>query len=111
MFTHIVPIGGYNWEDGTKVAVKSEINDEGVVKFRYEWVSDYCMENYQYQIPCKRRVERFDNLMHILEVQLTQFTRFAKSTGTEIFANSTRKQMQHDIERFEEDCKKEKHFY
>ena len=94
MFTHIVPIGGYNWEDGTEVAVKSEINDEGVVKFRYEWVSDYCMENYRYQIPCKRRVERFDNLItrHILEVQLTQFTRFAKSTGTEIFANSTRKQ-------------------
>ena len=111
MFTHIVPIGGYVWEDGSNVPVKSKMHEDGVLIFRYEYVSRHCKKHHKDQIPCNRKVQCFDNRMHDLETQLVEHSKRSNPMFRNIYMKSDEKDIKKEIKSFNKKCEKEKLFY
>ena len=108
MFTHIVPIGGYIWEDGSEVPVQPKMHENGVLIHRYEYVSEHCKKKHKNQIPCNRKVQHFDNRMNDLENQLVKHS---NSRFRDVLMKSDWDAIKEEIKSFKKCCKKEKLFY
>jgi hypothetical protein len=105
MYWQIIPKGGFKWEDGTDIPLRSWLDVKGEPNFQYRWTSVHCQKFYKFDIPCNTAAKTFDELMVETEKQLAE-NKDNATVKREIYHKGVE-----EVRKFKENCKQNKIFF